>query len=354
MSFRAVFIVLLISGIQAEAGEYRTIDPAGSIATYITAISGDTVVGRYFDGNPIGTTGQHCFLYQISTGNYTILPKIGSFNLMPTAISGNNVVGWYPGPLTQGGMVWNTQTKTYTQIPHAGKPTAISGNKVVGSTGFSTGTCTSYLYDVSTNTIEKIYNSSPTVNGIDLHGISDNTIIGDRYPVGPSGPAKGGFVANASMSDIHYFDNGTTPTAISGNKVVGLSYEESGNTFQSYGFVYDTLTDEYTSLPMFTSTLAISGNNIVGDGISPLGYHSFLYDDSTGIYSIIAPENAVKTWSRGVSGNNMVGEYNDINGQSHGFLYTVPEPSTLVLFAGLSVMGVTVWGMRKFITTTPN
>ena len=70
-------------------------------------------------------------------------------------------------------------------------------------------------------------------------------------------------------------------------------------------------------------------------------YHGFLYngtsyttlDDSLALYD---------TWACGISGNNIVGIYDDSSGY-HGFEVTIPEPST---FALLTVGAAALIGYR--------
>ena len=80
------------------------------------------------------------------------------------------------------------------------------------------------------------------------------------------------------------------------------------------------------------SLRGISGGNIVGfyydSNPTP---HGFLYNGST--YTTIDDPLAVfGTFASGIDGNNIVGSYN-AESSSHGYLATVPEPSSVVLAA---------------------
>ena len=53
--------------------------------------------------------------------------------------------------------------------------------------------------------------------------------------------------------------------------------------------------------------------------------------DNNGTYTTIDPTGSINTYVTGIDGNNIVGYYEGSGGVYHGFLDTVPEPSTLVL-----------------------
>jgi hypothetical protein len=87
----------------------------------------------------------------------------------------------------------------------------------------------------------------------------------------------------------------------------------------------------------------ISGNNIVGsynDG----GYEqAFVYNVIGQFYTILDVPGELDERAEGIDGNNIVGQYDTLN-NAYGFLATpVPEPSGLVLLA----LGATAFLARR-------
>ena len=108
-------------------------------------------------------------------------------------------------------------------------------------------------------------------------------------------------------------------------------YGASGN--HSHGFTYDGTTwtaldvsGAYSTLP-----LDIDGDNIVGTYSDPYGniMHGFLYNKGT--WTTLDMPGALWTCIYGISGNTLVGMYHDASYTEHGFIYTIPEPATLLL-----------------------
>jgi hypothetical protein len=116
-------------------------------------------------------------------------------------------------------------------------------------------------------------------------------------------------------------------TAISGSNVVG--YYSNGSTTQ--GFLYDGSTyttinypgsvtlPNQTQIPG-TTLRGISGNNVVGIyEDASLNFHGFLYNSGT--YTAINVPGASYTETTGVSGNNVIGNSHPLNGHETGFIY---------------------------------
>ena len=56
----------------------------------------------------------------------------------------------------------------------------------------------------------------------------------------------------------------------------------------------------------------------------------------------------------GISGNTLVGTYYDSNNVSHGFVATVPEPSSVALFGmGIGIVGLLLQLRKKRMATFP-
>lgn len=106
-----------------------------------------------------------------------------------------------------------------------------------------------------------------------------------------------------------------------------------------------------------TVAQGVSGDNVVGWYNDSLGVtHGFLFDGAA--YTTLDIPGADHTEAYGVSGSKVVGYYNDGTG-SHGFLYdleadessVVPEPTSLVIWGSLGIVGLIAGRRRKRIQT---
>jgi len=71
--------------------------------------------------------------------------------------------------------------------------------------------------------------------------------------------------------------------------------------------------------------------NIIGLYTDSKGEYSFLYDGSN--WNALEVPGAQSTWVSGIAGEHIVGSYVDDDGKSHGFIYTIPEPTTISFLA---------------------
>jgi PEP-CTERM motif len=287
---------------------YTTLDDPLAIPGYTEAsgISGGNIVGAYTDNSFV----THGFLYNGST--YTTLDgPLGTGDTAALGISGSNIVGYYRGNDNKiHGFLYNGSTYTTLDAPLADFQTyasGISGGKIVGWCVDSAEVDHGFLYDGSTYT---------TLDG----------------PLGTGGAAIG----------------------ISGGNIVGYY----GDSIGLHGFLYDGST--YTTLddPLAvgvppnnagaTLALGISGGNIVGHydySSDPILTSSFLYNGST-YAKLDDPLATDGTYAQGIDGNTIVGVYFDNLGDGiHGFVTTVPEPSSVVL-AAFGFLGLAVYGWR--------
>ena len=82
----------------------------------------------------------------------------------------------------------------------------------------------------------------------------------------------------------------------------------------------------------------IDGGNIVGMYEDASGWpDAFLYDGTT--WTTLDFPGAMITYARGIDGDKIVGSYADASWDYHGFIYTIPEPGT-VLLLGLGGIGL--------------
>lgn len=272
-----------------SAQTYTTMDDPVSVnGTFPAAISGNYVVGIYYDANYI----DHGFLFNISTGRFMPLDyELGVNGTSPNAIYGNYVVGTY----------WD-------------------GNNI--GHGF--------LYNIGTGGFSS-FDDEFGVNGTYAMGVSDKYIVGQFVDMFNYGY---GFVYNIDSGDFTTLTGPipeemsgsvniwTDASAISGNNVVGTYYDTNGFQFV---YIYNMTTGSYTTLDG-NPVSAVSWNDVLGNVGSPSS--AFLYNISTGLYTFLDdPLNVNGTGANGISGNFVVGYYLDSGGIAHAFLYNIAANS---------------------------
>jgi len=213
----------------------------------------------------------------------------------------------------------------------------IDGSNLVGYYG--SGDTQGFLYNGKDWTsINGPWAQATWVNGIDGSNLVGTYQVAAQYGP-PNPPESHGFLYNMTTQSLTPIDNpgahGTWINGIDGSNLVGEYFTASGD---GHGFLYDGA--DWTTLDMpgayQTGIRGISGNYLVGFyDSSASGRHSFLYNTTTQIWTTIDKPGAVETDVWGIDGSNLVGQYYD-NG-SHGFIYTIPEPATLLLL-GLGAM----------------
>jgi hypothetical protein len=268
-------------------------------------------------------------------GTWTPLdaPGTGVYQTSVSGISGNNVVGYYSHQDSSPSHSFLYNGGSWTELPIS--PSCIDGSIVVSMSGERYNLTTGILTPASVQFTGSQSNR--------IYGISGSYVVGEG-PYGNDG-LEHGFLWNFSTQTytlLNYPGAGPGETyaeGISGDSVVGWYRGSFGPV---HGYLYNITTQSYTSFhyPGATGeTIAqgISGNNIVGQYWDNSGEHGFLYNGTS--WTTLSYPGAVNTYAYGISGNNIVGNYNYGDGMPvHGFIYTIPEPATLLLFGLGAVM----------------
>lgn len=294
-----------------------------SYGTFVEGISGDVVVGFYYNSQ-----GRHGFYHTLGTTIYTTLDVpagTGSASSSTAAygISGNNIVGYYSATNESGtyGFIYNIGAGAYTTFDDpAGvfegesstEAFAIDGNDVVG--------------DEVNDSIQ-----GENVAGFLFAPISGQPSFAEFYAPLPwrITPGEDGNITNYN----------TQPYGISRDNVVGRA---SGTDGYSHGFVYNLDTASLTLLTNsdgggFLWPYGIDGTNVVGyfsDPNNNYNYDGFLFSlGSTNLTTVSDPLGIGGTFAQGISGNAIVGYYYDNNGAPHGFVVgtpSVPIPAPVI------------------------
>jgi PEP-CTERM motif len=323
-------------------------------------------------------------------------PSLSSNGTFAVGVSGNTVVGGFYAPAT----VSNGFTSTVTgsnfmpyNVPNSSTTvvSGISGSKQVGSYSDTAGTH-GFLRDGSTLTAPLDYPAVSPPYTV-ATGIDGNNIVG--YVNGAAGMK--GFLYDSSkpVTDALAWSMPVIPPAgaqldvafgISGSEIVGY-YLASDNHL--HGFMQpiqlpggasspsagsSSVLASFTTLdyPGSTSSAAygISGNVVVGDYQDSKGkYFGFVYDgvnwlsvDAQTFLPFAQPGagsasavSVTATKLYGISGNTIVGEYLDATGVNHGFsVLFVPEPSTAILLAFGAAIAGALWCRRPARSKQPN
>jgi hypothetical protein len=288
--------------------------------------------------------------------DYTTFTVPSATSTMALAISGNTVVGGYQEGQIDG-FIYNGTSFTTFNVPSSTETLAygISGNNIVGSYT-ANGASHGFLYNGTSYTT---LNDPLGVKDTLATGISGTNIVGTYfYNSGPPGhQSQSGFLYNGSTYTTLNVPSASDTAAygIDGNIIVGTCYINGDNGFIYNGTSYMILNDPLGVLG--TDFRGISGNNIVGFYYDAQSItHDFLYNISMGIYTTLNdPPGAVNIGAEGISGSNITGYYLDSNGNGIGFIGTpapVPEPSILAL-AGFSGLGLLACRRKKGPGNTP-
>jgi hypothetical protein len=239
-------------------------------------------------------------------GTWTTLDMPGAYRTYALGINGSNIVGVYDATYDasdQRGFLYNGLTWT-TEIR--------AGDTWNGSAFTYLGMC------------------MPGANVTISNAIDGSNVVGWYSD---ASDIVHGFIYNGSswmtldMPDASW----TNPIRIDGSNIIGIYGNTSGVV---HSFLYNGSTWTTIDMPGAQGTHAqsIDGSNIVGyywmNGVQ----HGFLYNGSS--WMTLDMPNASWTVAMGIDGNNVVGSYHSgTDSDSHGFIYTIPEPASLILLS---------------------
>jgi hypothetical protein len=269
-----------------DTSAYTTIHATGSTSTYAQSLFGKRVAGYYRDA----AGKSHGFLYE--SGSYTTL-DVGTSGTWATSVSADRVVGYYKGSGSNQYHGFVYDGSTYTMLDPVGstssQASSISGNNIVGSYRDTAGRNYGYLYNGSTYTT------------------------------------------------LNYPGEGTWSwaVAVSGGNVAGQAFDVYG---PMYSFLYDG--SHYWQIgdssggeaDLGTRATDVYGSTVVGYYNVGLPYdRAFVWDSGTMTF-LNVPGSGGNTHANAIWGNVVVGDYYDTTTHTtRGFIYTIPEPSTLAL-----------------------
>ncbi len=293
----------------APSWPWATLDYPGSTDTVASAVSGDTIVGTYHDGNSV----QHGFLYSYSGNTWTTLDNPGGTNTSPTGVSGGKVVGTFVDSNSVTCM-FLYDGQTWTQLVEPGYPGifnqigGIDGNDVVGTyqvPDFISPITRGFLYDGAAWTTLGTWSTQHSKYDYNRYYVYINDVSSRRF-VGTYQHTR--ILPPYVDENYGLFYDGTTWTTVNG--------PDGENTyFQSI--------DSINVVGRYTDSSSRS--------------HGLLCAGTT--WTTLDHPNGTETIAYGIDGNKIVGAYKDTFGRTHAFLVTMEHVGTFILTVAPSPVG---------------
>ena len=291
-----LFLTTVVYSIPTVAGNWTTLNAPGAVTyTEISGIDGDNIVGNSEFLGP--------FLYNGT--NWTAIPIEGNI----TGIDNGSIVGYSPTyalPIpgtSQYSFVYNGNNLTSIEYPEA---------------DFT------YVHGIDGTNLAGVYNDSLGRHGF-LYDSTNWTTI----------DAPAGYSMNVYDVD--------------GSNLVGFYDRTDYDTFDYYceSFIYDGVNWTLINFPGadYTRAYGIDGENVVGSYVDSSGTHGFFYDGAD--WMTLDFPGADGTEALNIDGDKIVGSYQlsyDFYNKEQGFIYEIPEPTTLLL---LGLGGIALRKRRK-------
>lgn len=268
--------------------------------------------------------------------NWVSLDFPGAWITKVHGVDGGTVVGEYTDHSGTHGFIHEGATWTPLAYPGAVRTEArgIDAGKVVGSYTDSSSSTHGFIYDgTGWTTIDY-----PAASGTWVTGIDGDNLVG-VYDDGVSGGLVFRYDGNvwATITALAAAESWFMPQDIDGENIVGSLMDVGGDCETAFVWDGSAMTRPAflgtSPCPHYESADGIDDARIIGDKDG----RGFFYDGAT--LMMLDFPGAIATYPHGIDGDRIVGQYADAAHELHGFVYTIPEPGT-VLLLGLGGLGL--------------
>jgi uncharacterized membrane protein len=287
----------------------------------------------------------------ISAAAATTLPTFAAYTATPFDIPGSTSTdlwditntGQLVGNSNLGAFVYSSGAATYLPAYQGLLPSALGmsdGGVVVGSLRDTSGNATGFLYEAGTYT-------TLTVEGANFTQVRHISADG-RYATGyyTGASVAGGFVLDRNSAALTLVPSGSGASLmiLQGANSAGLVTGSVSGSTQA-AVIYNAITGTTT---LYTSVSGLTSprfRDITEAGLVAgwAGAVSLVGTTADGFESFSVPD-AANTFAQGINeAGTVVGSYTDANGNSHGFIASVPEPARALLI----VIGLGCVAMRR-------